>query len=200
MRDWIAKYLPSKEWIHAQSSLGPVRHLILEPELWRLHRRSVGGAFFIGLFCAFLPIPVGQTLIAVLLAVFARCNLPIAVALVWITNPLTIGPIFFFAYKLGAWLLGTEATNTGWELSWQWLREKFAEVWRPLILGSLVCGWVSGLTGAVLSRLLWRLHIMRRWQQRRARRAARRKRNSATGADGAARPSAAPGPDSGRSP
>ena len=170
-RKWIRKYLPTQEWIRRQNSLGPVRHLLLEPELWHLHRRSVGGAFFIGLFCAFLPVPT-QMLVAAVLAILARCNLPIAVSLVWITNPLTFAPMFFFAYKLGAWLLGVETQDVEWELSWSWLGETFVAIWWPLIVGCLVCGWVSGLTGTVVSRTLWRLHVIRRWRQRRERRKA----------------------------
>ena len=171
---WTAKYLPTRESIRGNKALRPVRHLLLNPELWHLHRRSVGGAFFIGLFCAFMPVP-SQMVLAAILAVAARCNLPIAVALVWITNPLTIGPMFYFAYKLGAWLLGAQVASEPFELSWQWFGSKFATIWWPLILGCFVCGWVSGLTGAVVSRLVWRFHVIRRWRQRRDRRAAKRR-------------------------
>lgn len=190
-RKWIKKYLPSADTIRRQTALGPVRHLLLEPELWHLHRRSVGGACFIGLFCAFVPLPVGQMLIAALLAVAARCNLPIAVSLVWITNPLTFAPIFYFAYKLGSWLLGIEVANEQFELSWRWLWTRLAEVWWPLLLGSFVCGWVSGLTGAVVARTLWRLHVVRRWQRRRAVRSARKAAVAGEQAVGDARAKAA---------
>ena len=180
-RYWIRKYLPSRDAIREHKALQPVRHLLLEPELWHLHRRSLGGAFFIGLFCAFMPVPF-QMLLAALLAIFARCNLPIAVALVWITNPLTIGPMFFFAYKLGAWLVDAELTESRWEWSWQWLGTRFAAIWWPFLLGCLVCGWVAGLTGTVVSRLLWRLHVIRRWQMRREKRRARPRPRSTRGA------------------
>jgi len=211
---WIRKYLPTRESIRAQKSLGPVRHLLMKPELWHLHRRSVGGAFFIGLFCAFLPVP-SQMLIAALIAVVARCNLPIAVTLVWISNPLTMGPMFYFAYKLGAWLLDVELTHGPWEWSWTWLGTRFAAIWWPLILGCLVCGWVSGLTGTVAARLLWRLHIIRRWRNRRSRREKRASvpttsrveddgqadgHGRETTAASAPMPSAEPGPDSRPSP
>ena len=188
MRDWI-KYLPTKESIRTQKSLGPVRDWLLEPELWRFHRRAVSGAVFIGLFCALLPIPF-QMVIAGLLAVFARCNVPIAVALVWITNPFTFAPIFFFAYKLGAWLLDMEVAHIEWEFSLQWFWSTMATIGVPLLLGSVICGWVSGLTGVVLSRWLWRRHVVRRWRQRRTLRAERR----------LARPSAALRQDSPQSP
>ena len=172
----IRQYLPSADAIRRQRSLGVVRHWLLEPELWRLHRRAVSGGCFIGLFCAFLPVPF-QMLVAALLAVLGRCNLPIAVSLVWVTNPVTFGPIFFFAYKLGAWLLDMQVPPRSWELSWQWLWSRLGDVWWPLLLGSVVCGWVAGLTGAVMSRLLWRVHAIRRWQAR------RRRRSPARGAD-----------------
>mgnify|MGYP003321982944 CR=1 FL=1 len=51
-------------------------HRLLKTELWNLHRRSVGGAFFIGLSCAFLPIPT-QMLVAASMAIIGRCNIPL---------------------------------------------------------------------------------------------------------------------------
>lgn len=168
-RDLIRKYLPSQEWLRRQSSLGPVRHRLLEPELWHLHRRSVGGACFIGLFCAFMPIP-GQMLLAASLAIAARVNLPLSVTLVWVSNPLTFAPMYFFAYKLGAWLLDVQVQQVPWEFSWHWVSETLSAIWLPLLVGCVTCGWVAGLTGTVVSRTLWRLHVIRRWRARRDRR------------------------------
>ena len=159
--------MPNADAVREHPLLRPVRHLLRDPELWRLHRRSVGGACFIGMFSAFLPLP-GQTLVAAGLAIASRCNLPIALALVQVTNPLTMAPMFFFAFGLGAWLMGTDATLSNFELSWGFLSSHFKELWQPLLLGSLVCGWVSGLTLMVAARLFWRFHVLRRWQARRA--------------------------------
>ena len=55
--------------------------------------------------------------LASVLAIVSRCNLPVAFALVWITNPLTIPPMFYFAYRLGAWLLGMDVEIDSIELS-----------------------------------------------------------------------------------
>ena len=123
------------------------------------------------MFCAFLPLP-GQMLIVAVLAIAARCNLPISVGLVWVTNPVTFTPMFLFAYRLGAWLLGIDPVFNELDLTWSSLGASFAALWYPLIVGCLVCGWVSGLTLMVIARLLWRLHIIRRWQQRREHRRA----------------------------
>ena len=121
------------------------------------------------MFCAFLPLP-GQMLVVAALAIAMRCNLPIAVGFVWVTNPVTFTPMFLFAYRLGAWLLDMEPVFNELDLSWDSLGASFAALWWPLIIGCLICGWVSGLTLMVVARLLWRLHILRRWQQRRERR------------------------------
>ena len=162
------RYLPTAESIREKPILRPLRHLLQNPELWHLHRRSVGGACFIGMFCAFIPLP-GQMLVVAVLAMAARCNLPIALGLVWVTNPVTFTPMFLFAYRLGAWLLDMEPVFNELDLTWESLRASFAALWWPLIVGCLICGWVSGLTLMVIARLAWRFHILRRWRQRRER-------------------------------
>ncbi len=169
----LLRYLPHRDAISEHRALKPVSRWLRNPEIWHLHRRSVSGATFIGLFCAFLPIPF-QMLIASLLAIVSRCNLPVASALVWITNPLTIPPMFYFAYRLGAWLLGMDVEIDGIELSWAWLSDNLSTIGYPLIFGSLVCGWVAGVSGFVVVRVLWRLHVLRRWRERKERRRAAR--------------------------
>jgi uncharacterized protein len=172
-KKFIRRYLPNPKLIREQPALRPVSRWLHEPELWHLHRRSVGGATFIGLFCAFLPIPF-QMVVAATLAIVSRCNLPIAVALVWITNPITMTPMFYFAYRLGAWLLDRRIEVATIRLNWEWLSTHFGEIGWPLLFGSLLCGWVAGLTGMVVVRMLWRFHVIRRWRARaQLRRAAR---------------------------
>jgi uncharacterized protein (DUF2062 family) len=171
-RSFIRKYLPSPSDLRANPTLRPLGRRLQNPEIWHLHRRSVAGAMFTGLFCAFLPVP-GQMLIAGGIAVVARCNLPLSVALVWITNPITIPPIFFFTYKLGAWLLDWEIIVHEFVPTFAWLAQQVGQIWQPLLLGSLLCGWVAGVTGFVLTRVVWRLHVIGRWRARRGRRAAR---------------------------
>jgi uncharacterized protein (DUF2062 family) len=129
----------------------------------------VAGAAFIGLFCAFLPIPF-QMLIAAVFAIASGCNLPLSVALVWITNPITMAPIYYVTYRLGAWLLSTEVEVDSIEMNWDWLMSNLGNIGYPLILGSVVTGLIAGLGGFVLVRVSWRLHVLSRWRSRRARR------------------------------
>lgn len=170
-KKFLLRYLPARESLSGNRALRPVRRWLSNPEIWHLHRRSVSGATFIGLFCAFLPIPF-QMVLAAVLAIISRCNLPVSVALVWITNPVTIPPIFYFAYRLGAWLLGTRVEISTVHLGWDWLSTNLPQIGYPLVFGSLVCGWVAGVSGFVIVRVLWRLHVIRRWRDRQARRRA----------------------------
>lgn len=172
-RSLLRRYLPSPTEVSQNPALRPVSRWLKNPEIWHLHRRSVAGAAFIGLFCAFVPVPF-QMLIAAALAIVSRCNLPLSVALVWISNPITMPPMFYFTYRLGAWLLNMDVRVHSIELSWEWLTANLAHIGYPLIFGSLLCGWVAGVTGYVLVRVTWRLHVISRWRERKERRRARR--------------------------
>jgi hypothetical protein len=126
------------------------------PRLWHLNRRSVAGAAGIGLFIAFLPFPF-QMVLAALGAVWLRVNMPLAVALIFITNPLTMGPMFYACYKIGAYLLGDTTVGIGnnFQPSIEWLFRQIATIWQPLLAGSLVIGGISGLLGYWSVQLLW---------------------------------------------
>jgi uncharacterized protein (DUF2062 family) len=172
-RKFLRRYLPDPREVSENPALRPVGKWLKNPEIWHMNRRSIAGATFIGLFCAFVPIPF-QMLLAAVLAIGARCNLPLAVAWVWISNPITIGPMFYFTYRLGAWLLNMEVAVDSIELSFSWLMDNLDDIGYPLIFGSLLCGWVAGVTGFVLVRVSWRLHVISRWRERKARRLARK--------------------------
>jgi hypothetical protein len=127
----------------------------------------VSGAVGAGLFFAFVPIPF-QMILAAGAAILFRINLPLSVVLVWITNPVTIPAIFYFAYLVGNWTLGTPPQATEFELTIKWFSASLNGIWRPLLLGSFICGTVSGLTGYVTIRLFWRWSTIKQWKERRS--------------------------------
>jgi uncharacterized protein (DUF2062 family) len=83
-------------------------------------------AFFVGLFLAFIPVP-GQMVLAALGAVMLRCNLPISVGLVWITNPLTVPAIFYLAYQVGALIIDVPLKEVEFVLSVQCWKRSYSE-------------------------------------------------------------------------
>ncbi len=160
-RKLLRRFLPTPAAIKDTPALRFLGTLLHDPNLFHLNRHSVSLAFFVGIFVAFLPIP-GQMPLAALLALWVRCNLPISVMLVWISNPITMPAIFFSTYQLGRWLLQSPPVHASLELSWDWLLTEFALIWKPLLAGSVLCGLLFGALG-------WQ--VTKNWQMRKKRRA-----------------------------
>lgn len=112
-----------------------------------------------------VPIPF-QMVLAAAVSIFIRSNLPISVVLVWITNPLTMAPMFYFAYALGTWMLNTPTNQFTFELSFQWLMSEMLVIWKPFLTGCFSLAAVSGIAGFFTIRMLWRLHIVRYIKQK----------------------------------
>ncbi len=168
-RRTLKQFTPSPAKLREIKSLQVLGEWIYEPNLWHLNRYSASMAFFVGLFVAFMPLP-GQMIIAALMAVGLRCNLPISVGLVWITNPVTMPAIFYLAYRVGCMLLGVPAIAFEIELSWEWLTHSLTTIWQPFLLGCVVCGTLVGSLGYFVISMLWRWQVGRRWHRRRLRR------------------------------
>jgi uncharacterized protein (DUF2062 family) len=64
--------------------------------------RAIALGVGIGVFVAFTPTIGFQTVIALVLATLLNANRPAAMALVWVTNPLTIPPCFALTYWVGS--------------------------------------------------------------------------------------------------
>ncbi|HGG58612.1 MAG TPA: DUF2062 domain-containing protein, partial [Gammaproteobacteria bacterium] len=137
-RKFFKKILPSEHAVRNDKNLRFLGKLLHDPNLWHLNRKSLSGAFAVGLFMAFVPFPFGQTPAAALLAIFFRVNLPLSALLVWLTNPLTMPPIYLMAIKLGSWVLGIHPELTQFEMSWSWVSANLITFWKPFVVGSLI--------------------------------------------------------------
>ena len=162
------KYLPTREHLREMKSLQFLGERIFEPNLWHLNRYSVSYAVLLGGICCFLPIPF-QMIPCVLLCIMIRCNVPVALLIVWISNPITMPPMMYFAYRVGNAILGRTNEFESINLSIGWLTAQIAVVWQPVLLGALVCGFSLGIAGFITVRLYWRWKISRYWRRRRTR-------------------------------
>ena len=168
----LKSIMPSVARIREIKSLHVLGDWIYATNLWHINRYSASMAFFVGLFVAFMPIP-GQMPVAALLALSLRCNLPLSVCLVWITNPVTMPALFFLAYKVGALILDVPVTELAFELSFNWLSNQLAHIWQPFLLGCLICGIFCGCLGYFVVSLAWRWHVSVLWRERKRKRANR---------------------------
>ena len=145
-RKFLKRIMPDHVTMREHKHMRRFGEKIMAPEFWHLNRRSVS--------------------VAGLLAIWLRVNLPIAVMCVWITNPLTMAPIYFFTYKVGAILLDVPLRTHEFAFSLEWLWQEIGFVWQPLLLGSVICGALAALAGVIIVRLIWRLVVINSWLKR----------------------------------
>jgi uncharacterized protein (DUF2062 family) len=159
-KKFIQRWLPDPRRLRARRSLRLFGRWLDHANLWALNRRSASGACAVGLFWAFIPSPT-QMLPAAACAIALRVNLPLSVALVWVANPFTMPPMFYFNYRLGAWLLGAPARPFVFEPSWAWLMQELGAIWPPLLLGSVMAATVAALAGYAGMQAFWRRRMRR---------------------------------------
>lgn len=168
---FFKKYMPSHTQVREHKYLKAFGTLLHNPNLWHLNRYSAAGGVAVGLFVSAIPVPL-QMLIAAAGAIIFRVNLPIAVGMTWVTNPLTMPPIYYLAYKFGAWLMNVPAGKFHFELSFAWISQSLGSLWEPLLLGCLIFGTVGAALGFTLVRTLWVVMVKRNWNARKGRRKA----------------------------
>jgi len=157
-RRFFRKFTLKRDQLKGRWWLAPFDHLLHDPNLWGIRRRSVVPAFALGLFVAYLPVP-GHMLIAILLAVLFRFNLPVAALTTLVSNPVTMGPMYFAGFELGRVILGQPPHTFEFEMSIAFLAERFASVWLPTLLGCSLLGALLAMLGYLVLDLIWRASI-----------------------------------------
>ncbi|RJG42002.1 DUF2062 domain-containing protein [Motilimonas pumila] len=159
-KKFIQRYTPSPESLKEHKHLKIFGDLLLDGNLWHLNRRSAAGAFAVGLFMCWVPLP-SQMIMAAGLAIFFRVNLPLSVALVWISNPLTMPPMFYFAYLSGSFILQSQPEPWFFELSWQWVEHAIVTYGPAFLLGCAFWAAVCSLAGYFIITWIWRYSVMK---------------------------------------
>lgn len=168
-RKLIQKYLPQLEAIKQHKNLQFLGEKLHQSNLWHFNRHSVSLAFAIGLFCAWIPTP-GQMAIAGMAAWYFQANLPVSVALVWLTNPLTMPPLFYFAYRVGLVFLDYPPPSANFVFSLEGLLNGVGDIGGVFLYGCFVCGVISAVLGYCGIELFWRYQVVKQWLVRQVKR------------------------------
>lgn len=117
-----------------------------------VNRRMITRGVAVGLFWGFIPMPM-QMLAVMATTPFFRFNVPIAISMVWLSNPITMPPMYYIEYLTGNFLLGREGI-ADIELTMSWFTEHFDEILVPLYVGTAFYSIVvTGIVYVVLNRL-----------------------------------------------
>ncbi|HAX22369.1 MAG TPA: DUF2062 domain-containing protein [Hydrogenophaga sp.] len=181
MKKRLKAWLPSSDSIRNNRWLrwlGPTLH---HPRLWHFSRKGIAMGLALGIFFGLL-VPVAQMPLSAAAAVILRANLPMAVASTLVTNPVTFGPVYYGAYRVGKAVLGepplTEAQASalleravktqqaeGWKDRLEGALRRLATVGKPLVVGLAIVATVSGLAVYFIISAIWTLRV--RWSRSR---------------------------------
>lgn len=180
-RKLFRRFLPSHESVRNNRYVARLGPRLGHHNLWHLHRRSVAGGVAVGLFAGLIPgsNPV-QFTAAALLSIAARVNLPVAVLVTLYSNPFTIVPLYYAAFRLGQLVLlanGGSLPPLAFKLQGkgflEWLpaaMEWLGSVGKPLLVGLPLLALLLALIGYFGVDWSWRLYVRCAWQRRKRRR------------------------------
>ena len=131
--------------------------------LWSFKGQSMQAALFWGIWISMLPIVGIQMIVVFFVSLLVRANLPLIVALQWISNPLTMGPIYFADYKIGMILINLMGfkypKNSLLSRNYDWSEFSMKELLRlldtfpPMFLGGSVLGIFMGVFAVFLYKI-----------------------------------------------
>ncbi|MCK5111249.1 MAG: DUF2062 domain-containing protein [Arcobacteraceae bacterium] len=121
-------------------------------EYLSVNRTMVTKSFLIGLFIALIPMPM-QMLFVVVMMKFFKFNLPLAVALCWITNPFTMPFIYYIEYITGSFILNTDTLVV--EMTADWFSNNFSNIFTPLYVGAFFYATIISTVVYFLINYLW---------------------------------------------
>jgi hypothetical protein len=161
VKNTLKRFSPKQEDIN----LGWLNKHLHNPDLWKWNKRTISKAFAVGLFCAFLPLPL-HTLLAAALAVAFSSNILLSIGLVWINNPLTMVPIYYYIYKLGSYIIGTEI-DPNFQFTIDYFMGSLTSTITAIWVGGLIISTITAIIGytAILAIYKYKAYQrVKRWK------------------------------------
>jgi len=117
------------------------------------NRKMVSRAVLIGLFIAFIPMPM-QMLAVVAMMPLLRFNVPIGIAMCWLSNPFTMPPMYYMEYLTGSFILGMKPEPV--KMTLEWFSHNLHNIFVPLYTGTAVFSVVGSLLGYWTVNHFWK--------------------------------------------
>ncbi len=125
-------------------------------EFLSTNRKMVSRAVFLGVFIAFIPMPMQMALVLAFMPLL-RFNVPIALAICWLSNPFTMPPMYYMEYMTGAFFLGTEVAPV--EMTLEWFSQNFDNIFIPLYTGTFFYAILGSFSSYWVVNHFWRSSV-----------------------------------------
>ncbi|MBD3824968.1 MAG: DUF2062 domain-containing protein [Epsilonproteobacteria bacterium] len=139
----------------------------IPPEYLSTSRKMVSRAVLFGLFIAFIPMPFQMAAVIALMP-FVKFNVPIGLAMCWLSNPLTMPPMYYMEYLTGSFFLGMKPEPV--EMTLEWFSSNLDNIFIPLYVGTLFYSVFGSITAYWLVNHFWRSSVHRDKKLHRSRR------------------------------
>jgi len=121
-------------------------------------RKMVSRGVFFGILIAFIPMPMQMAAVLALMP-FVKFNVPIGLAMCWLSNPFTMPPMYYMEYLTGSFFLGTEVEPV--EMTLEWFSDNIGKIFVPLYVGTAFYSIVGSLSGYWLVNHFWKSSVKR---------------------------------------
>ncbi|GAA5138892.1 DUF2062 domain-containing protein [Prosthecobacter algae] len=132
------------------------RHF-LDKRVWKPTQHTFAGGMAVGLFVTVQLLPIQMPTAAILAAIF-RVNIPIAIALCWLSNPATLAPIGLLENWMGTWIMHKFGDPTAAAAAIVEEHETLArgiQFAKAMFLGGVFLGGALAPVGYILSYFIW---------------------------------------------
>ena len=161
MKKFFKKYTPNKDIVKDYKILNFLGSALFHEDLWRFSRIPFCRGAVIGIFWGWMPM-FFQMIPAAFCAVYFRANIPLSLAGVWISNPITMPPMMYIGYEFGNYILGIDPLFDQFEASIDWILGIFSLIWEPLLVGTMIIGVSSAVLGFIGIHLFWKIIAYRK--------------------------------------
>lgn len=174
-KQFLQSWLPSADRVSNLKFMRLFGEHMTNPLIWYVNRKSIAKAVFIGTFFGLLPIPFHSIFIAVA-AIFLEVNLPIGLALAWLSNPFTIIPILYLGFWLGSKIYHVHMINKEMILGIlhqieHWITNLGhghvdCSLAKILLSGLIIEALVFAILFYLITLVLWRWSVIQKWKKR----------------------------------
>jgi uncharacterized protein (DUF2062 family) len=106
----------------------------IPPQYLSTNRKMVSRAVLLGIFIAFIPMPMQMAAVLAFMPLF-KFNVPIGLAMCWLSNPFTMPPMYYMEYLTGSFFLDMKPEPV--EMTLQWFSDNIDKIFIPLYTGTL---------------------------------------------------------------